>query len=60
MPEIVPQRDRFGEVLIQRQCSGNCATDRSDLNRMGQPGPQMIAGPIQENLRLVFQPAERA
>src|SRR5689334_3577117 len=27
---------------------------------MGQPGPQMIAGAVEEHLRLVFHPAKRA
>src|SRR6266478_1277147 len=27
---------------------------------MGQPRPKMVAGAVQENLRLVFKPAKRA
>ena len=58
MPEIVRQRDRFREVLVQRQRARDRAADRGHFNRMRQARPQMIASPIQENLRLILEPAK--
>src|SRR3954454_2484795 len=60
MTEIVRERNRFGEVFIKRKRARDRATDRRDLDRMRQPRPQMIARPVEEDLRLVFQPAKRA
>ena len=60
MPEIVRQCDRFREVLVQRQRARNRAADRGHLNRMRQPRAEMIAGAIEENLRIIFQAPKRA
>ena len=58
MPKIVRERDRFREIFVKRQRARDRATDRRHLDRMRQPGAQMIARPIQKNLRLVFQTPE--
>ena len=46
MAEIVRQRDRFGEIFIERKSARDCPADRRDLNRMRKPRPQMIAGAV--------------
>ena len=58
MPQVVRQRDRFGQILVERKRARDRAADRGDFDRMRQPRAQMIAGPIEENLRLVFEPAK--
>ena len=43
MPEIVRQRDRFRQILIQRQRARDRPADRSHFESMRQPRAQMIA-----------------
>ena len=56
--EIVRQRQRLGEILVEAERAGERAGDLRDLERMGQPRAVMIALVIDEDLRLVRQPAE--
>ena len=60
MAEIVRQRNRLRQVPVQAQGAGEVARDGGDLDRVGQPGAEMIAGAVEKDLRLVFQPAEGA
>src|SRR6185503_12620700 len=60
MAQIMSQGNCLGQVFIQGESARNCPADRSYFDRMSQPGPQMIAGAIQENLRLIFQSPKRA
>ena len=60
MAQVVRQRDGLGEVIIQLQGAGDVAGDGRDLHGVRQPGAQMIAGTIEKDLGLVFEPAERA
>ena len=60
MAEIVGQSNRFGQILIQRQGPSNGAANGSHLDGMGQPGAQMVAGSVEENLGLVLEPAKSA
>ena len=60
MPQVVRERNRLGQVFIQPERARDSAADRCHLDRVGQTRPQMIAGAVQENLRLVFQAAESA
>ena len=57
--EIVAERDRFGQLLVQPQHLRDRARDLRHLERVRQPGPVVIAGRREEDLRLVLQPAER-
>ena len=59
VPEIVAERDRFGQLLVQPQHLGDRARDLRDLERVRQPRAVVIAGRREEDLRLVLQPAER-
>ncbi len=60
MTDIVSQGDGFGQVFVQPKDSGNGAPDARHLHAMGQPGAIVISLMIEEDLRLVFQAAERA
>ena len=58
MAEIVRQRQRLGEVLVEAERARERAGDLRDFERMGEPGAVMVALVIDEHLRLVRQPAE--
>src|SRR5437016_4110385 len=60
MTEIVCERDCFRQILVQPQRTRDGAADRCHLDGMRQARAQMVAGPVEKNLRLVFQAAERA
>ena len=57
--EVVAERDRFGQLLVQPQHLGDAARDLRDLERVRQPRAVVIAGRREEHLRLVLQAAER-
>ena len=59
MSEIVCQRDRFRQILIQSQGARDRPANRSNFEGMREPGAQMIRRSVEKNLRLVFQPAKR-
>ena len=58
MAEIVRQRQRLGQVLVEAERAGERAGDLGDFQRMGQPGAVVVALVKDEHLRLVRQPAE--
>ena len=41
--EVVAEGNRFGQLLVQAQHLGDAAGDLRDLERVGQPGPIVIA-----------------
>ncbi len=55
MAEIVGERQRFGEILIQSERARERASDLRDLERVRQPRAIVIALVIDEYLRLVRQ-----
>src|SRR4249920_3323604 len=59
MAEIVRQRDRLDEILVQPQVACDRARDLCDLQRMRQAGAEQVAFVIDEDLRLVFEAPER-
>ena len=59
MAEIMGQRQRFREVLVQPELPGQRASDLRHLQRMGQPGAVVVALVEHEDLGLVLQAAER-
>ena len=59
MPEVVRQRDRLGQVLVELKKARRRSCDQRCLERMGQPRSVVVAFMIDEDLRLVFEPAER-
>ena len=59
MAKVVGQRQRLGQVLVQRQFAGDRAGDLRHLDRMGQPRAEEVALVVDEHLGLVLQLAER-
>jgi len=58
MAQVMGECNCFREVFVQSQCTRDCAADGGHLDRMSQPGAQMVTGPIQEDLRFVLEPAK--
>jgi len=58
MAEIVRQGDALGEIIVQPKRLGDRARDLRHLERMGQPGAEMVALVRHEDLGLLLQPAE--
>ena len=56
---VVSEPDRLGQVLVQPQRPGDDARDRRRLERVRDPRPVVVAGGVDEDLRLALQPAER-
>ncbi len=57
--EVVPEPDRLGEVLVQRERPGHRAGDAARLQRVGEPRPEVVALGRDEDLRLVLEAPER-
>ena len=57
--EIVGQRHRLAEILVEPQRAADGAGDLRHLERMGEPRAVVVALVIDEDLRLVLQPPER-
>ena len=58
MAEVMAERDRLGEVFVEPKRLGQRAGDLRDLDRMGQPGAEMVALVMHEDLRLVGEAAK--
>ena len=58
MAEIVRQRQRLGEVLVEAERAGQRARDLGHFERVGEPGAVVVALVEDEHLRLVLEPAE--
>ena len=58
MAEVVRERQRLGKVLVEPEGAGQRPGDLAHLDGVGQPGPEMVALVIDEDLRLVLEPAE--
>jgi hypothetical protein len=59
MAEIMRQRQRFGEVLIEAELPGQSAGDLRHFESMRQPGTVMIAFMEHEDLGFMLQAAKR-
>ena len=59
MAEVMGQRQRLGEVLVEAERAGERPGDLGHFQRMGQPGAVVVALVEHEDLGLVLQPAER-
>ena len=57
--QIVTERDRFGEILVQAECPRRGARDLRHLERVSEPHAVVVSLGHQEHLRLVLQPPER-
>ena len=56
---VMAKRDRLGQRLVQAQRRGQRARDLGDLQRVRQARDEVVALGVDEDLRLVLQPAER-
>ena len=59
MPQVVGERERLGQILVEPQPPGQRARDLRNLERMGKPCPIVIALVKNENLGLVLEAPER-
>ena len=58
VPQIVPQGDGLGQVLVEAQAPGNGAGDLRHLQGVGEPGAVVVALGGEEDLGLVLEPPE--
>ena len=58
MAEVVRQRQRLGEILVEAERAGQRAGDLRHFERMGEPGAVMVALVEHEHLGLVLEAAE--
>jgi hypothetical protein len=54
--EVVRQRDRLAEVLVQAEHAAERAGDLAGLDRVREPGAIVVALVVHEDLRLVLEP----
>ena len=59
VPQVVPERDGLGQVLVQPERPRDGARDLRHLERVGEPGAEVVALGGQEHLRLMRQASER-
>jgi hypothetical protein len=58
MAEVVSQRDRLGQVLVETEGAGNGPADGGHLDGVGQAGPVMVSGTVEEDLGLSVETAK--
>ena len=58
MTEVMRQRERFGEILVEAELPGQRAGNLRDFERVCQPGAVMIAFMEHEYLGFVLQSAK--
>ncbi len=56
--EIVAERDRLGEVVVEAQSPRERAGDLRDFDRVGEAGAEMVALVVDEHLGLVGEAAK--
>src|SRR5207247_9883300 len=56
---VVPETDRFDEVFVQAQSPRDDTRDPRRLERVRHPRAVVVAGGVDEDLRLALQPPER-
>ena len=56
---VVAEPDRFDEILVQAERAGDDARDPGRLERVGHPRAVVVAGRVDEDLRLALQPPKR-
>src|SRR4051812_33200736 len=59
MSEVVPERDRLRQFLVEAQHLGDAAGDLRNFERVSQARAVVIAGWSKEDLRLVLQASKR-
>src|SRR5688500_14868594 len=56
--DVMPERDRLGQLLVQSQHLRDAARDLRDFERMREPRAVMVARRREEDLCLMLQTAE--
>jgi iron-sulfur cluster assembly accessory protein len=56
--KVMRKRKRLGEIVVEAERAGKRARDLAHLQRMGEPGTEMVALVRNEDLRLVGEPPE--
>jgi hypothetical protein len=56
--EVVGQRNGFDQVFVEMQGARHAAGDLRDFDAVRQAGAEEVALVVDENLRLVFEPAK--
>ena len=59
VPEIMSERDRFGQILVESERPRDCPRNLRNLKRVRQPSTVVVALRRDKYLRLVAQPPER-
>src|SRR5215212_8966899 len=59
VPEVVPEPDRLGQVLVEAERTRHAARDAARLERVRQPRAVVVALGRDEDLRLVLEAPER-
>jgi hypothetical protein len=59
VPQVVTQRDCFGQVLVESQSPSDCSGNLCHLEGVSEPRPVMVGLREQKHLCLVFEPPER-
>ena len=57
--QVVPERDGFGQFLVEPQDLGDAPGDLRHLERVREPCPVVVAGGREKHLRLVLETPER-
>jgi hypothetical protein len=60
MAKIVSQSDRFRQILVQPQSARDVSADRGHFHGVGQACPQVVAGSVEKDLRLILESAKGA
>ena len=58
MAEVVGERQRLGQILVEAERAGDRAGDLRHFQRVRQARAEMVALVVDEDLRLVLQPAK--
>ena len=58
--EVVGEGDGLGQILVQAQCTGDGASYLGDLQRVGEPCPDVVPGRRKEHLGLRFESTKRS
>ena len=60
MPDVMHQRESLDQIGIQVETRRDGARDLRNLDRMGQPGAEVVGDTMSENLSLILKPAKGA
>lgn len=55
VPQIMPERYRFGQVLVQPKAPGNCSCDLGDFQSVGEARPVVVSFWKKQNLCFMFK-----